>query len=679
MKYFAVLGVLALAAACGSKKEPGVFVVPGGGSGGASGSNGHAGRGGASSGIGGAAEGGEAGANEGSSLAPIVKITSPAAVDDPNIGPVVLDVVHVVCVVTPGSSPGATVAASSVSIEAVGADGKSIQKTVGTVSVSDPTQFTSDFTLNATAAPNGPISFKCSASDSSSPPNTGSAIVDTFIDHGPNITAILPPPPRQTALQYYELGVVPFEFTVTPASLSAADDQSAVDQVTLSINNVPIDISSAENPKKKGTYSGEVNLGDPVLFKTTPNGPVSVGITATNKRTPVPSGHSGVKATASYDFGVDGQGPQITITSPSTADGVVVGRLVNLVFTVNDTQSGVDLSTLTVKLNSQEIHIFDPTQWGHDGNKFTFTIPDTTAVAGSTVQLQVDIEVSDLAKNHALAATAQYWIDTNPPIVDLDPEKLEEVDVNSGKCSEPFDPLGDSPNDGDVVKSLSIFRALVWDQTNPGDGAKVLHYSGTDVGSVRLYAQADPSQPLLIAAHNTDGVCDEIATAGTANVTTAPVPFQLGPLGQVGSSYFGPGATAIAGLCTVGAAGAPPPKLCKGISSLSRIINHDVGPREDVVYTVTSTVDLECTGKDLDLSASLPNGWVCLAARGVDYAGNVGVSAPIRVCLNSINHPTPACANSSVDIPTCVASCTPPGHFVGISPASPVHFIRYNN
>jgi hypothetical protein len=112
---------------------------------------------------------------------------------------------------------------------------------------------------------------------------------------------------------------------------------------------------------------------------------------------------------------------------------------------------------------------------------------------------------------------------------------------------------------------------------------------------------------------------------------------------------------------------------------MSRVIGHALDLKESVIYTLPNAPGLECTGTVLDLSANLPNGWICLAARAEDNAGNVGISAPIRVCLNSSNGPTPACANSSVAMPSCVDGCTPPGHFKGKKPSSPISYVDAGN
>ena len=217
----------------------------------------------------------------------------------------------------------------------------------------------------------------------------------------------------------------------------------------------------------------------------------------------------------------------------------------------------------------------------------------------------------------------------------------------------------------DVLPSANVFRALVWDLTNTTDGQPVLHHARVDSTSVRLYAQDDSTQPLLIDTDN-DGVCDALATDGTPGVAHPPVPIELRPLDASGDAVYSTSSPEISGVCTRVASNGPPVlNLCaQHASDMSRVIDHALADaKEDVIYTVTSTSAVECTGKAVDITSAVANGWVCLAAEAQDLVGNHGISAPIRVCLNSSNHPEPACKNSSVAKPSCVANCTPPSHF----------------
>ncbi len=700
MKYFALLGVLALAVACGSKNEAGTFVAPDGGSSGASatggrtshggsgGVTGHAGAAGTpvggSAGTGDTGNGGEAGADN-TNLSPIVTITSPADVSDPNVGPVVLNTVHVVCDVTKGNGANATIATNTVSIEAFDATGKSIKRTLGTQSVGNETEFTADFILTGVAS--GAVSFECSAGDMSTPPHMGTATVNALLDQGPTIT--LKTPKIGDPVTYYPLNSpLLVEFNVDPAPLTDTDTQSVVDTVTLKVDSVVIDLKNAGVLGSPGAYSLNVLLSDLTTFPKQPDGPVAIEITATNKRVhPAP-----VANKVLGDFGVDGTGPIIKIVSPDAIDATVLGKHVTLQFTVVDAQSMVDTSSVTVTFNKTDVRHFDLTSgkgWSPPiGDTFSYLL-DTTTVPGSQIQLHVEVTANDLVNNASDVkniAAADYWLDTTVPTLDLDPHNIQDRKISATGtgtdyfCSDRFDPLGASPNDKEIVPSTRNYRALVWDETNTSDGQNVFHFSGIDPSTVELYAQADLTQPLLEDSDG-DGICDSLLVDSTDGITSLPVAENLTSLPSAGHPFYEASSPTIANVCTADAE-PEPDFLCSAKNSdMTRVIDHNISNRtaaENVIYTLTSNDPLECTGKGLEISSSIAqNGWVCLAAQAFDFAGNRGISAPLRVCLNSAGpgRTAPSCATAfTIDAqgreistetpPSCVkANCKLPKRF----------------
>jgi len=683
MKYLALVGVVvALAVACGSKKDAPVYI---GGSGGTEssvgGSSGGHGAHGGNSGTGGSssAEAGEAGATAADELAPIVTITSPAPTDDPNTGTVTLLNTHVTCDVTKGTGAGATLASDTVTIEAFDAKGKSIKRVPAVQTVQKENEFAADFVL--TGIPSGRISFVCTASDMSTPPRTTSATSKTFLDQGSIIT--LKAPKMMNTVQYYALNTpLAVDFTVTPSPLSNSDTQAAVDTVTLKIAGVDIDISKAAVSGSPSEYSLNILLSDTRVFPKTPDGQVALEITATNKRrNPGP-----VTSTLLQEFGVDGSGPVIKIISPAATDTTVLGKVVTIQFSVTDTQSHVDTSTVTLTFNKTDVRHFDLTAgkgWSTpSGDTYSYLL-DTTTVPGSKIQLHVEATASDNVANPSdtrNVASADYWLDTTPPTLDLDPKFIQDRKFSSGDiyyCSDAFDPLGDSPNDGQIVPSTRNYRALIWDETNTSDGQTVFHYAGIDPTTVELYAQADLTQPLL-ADSDGDGVCDKLLVDSKDGVTSLPVAEGLSGLPKQGHAFYEATSPVYAGVCIADAEQKPDQLCSQKNSDMFRVIDHNIANRsgEDVIYTSTSTDALECTGKATELSASIAkNGWVCLAAQATDYAGNKGFSAPLRVCLNSAGRDAPSCAQSfTLDAqgrqistetpPSCVLNnCKVPGHF----------------
>jgi hypothetical protein len=69
------------------------------------------------------------------------------------------------------------------------------------------------------------------------------------------------------------------------------------------------------------------------------------------------------------------------------------------------------------------------------------------------------------------------------------------------------------------------------------------------------------------------------------------------------------------------------------------------------------------------IAANRQDGFVCFAARAVDKVGNVGISPPIRVCVDTdlTDNVQPNCAKMSIpDPPSCTDGCTPPARGGGI-------------
>jgi hypothetical protein len=116
---------------------------------------------------------------------------------------------------------------------------------------------------------------------------------------------------------------------------------------------------------------------------------------------------------------------------------------------------------------------------------------------------------------------------------------------------------------------------------------------------------------------------------------------------------------------------AEPPKICPNLPDLTRVIQHEQssGDPEPVIYALIQA-NGACDASQLQFR-SMPgvtkNGWLCLAVRAEDGAHNVGVSAPMRLCLwDTALGGQPDCANPdlSVQPPSCTRGCTPPPHFM---------------
>lgn len=660
-----VVGGMALVVSCGGKDGHGAFVPPSddGGAGGsvssragAGGKTGTGGRGGS---------GGSAG-SENSVLAPVIEIITPAAAVDPNVDPVLLDdQVTVLCKVTKSTAAGSVaVDASTVKIDMLDADGKSLKSFAG-ASTEKTDEYSAGFVL--TELPSGNISFQCSASDKATPVHSGSATVDTLIDHGPEITIGQP----KDGSAHQARGSMNVEFTATPVLLTDRDKQAGITAVTLTVAGAKIPTTS----KGQGKYQGTVDFTDKKLFEVTPSGTVPVVITATNNR------KSPGKSTQKLTYGIiiDGVGPDVALLDP--VENAVVGRASVLKFTVKDTGAGVDRATVAVKINQQDIFFdSDNKQWTWDAaGNYTFNLGGALKDKKSDTQVTVNVLASDLASNASMGNSRTYNLDNQPPIVDLDPPPVYEVrpgtEPGTSQCSDLFDPVGDAaPNDLSTILLRGIFRALVWDQTNYA-GQPISYYALTNPDSVRLFVQPDTDKPLLRDTGN-DHICDEIWTGSPPNQKNPedkPLLFfamaGLKPTGSVAWGHTPPSDP----LCQAGPL-ADALKLCgtPGASDLSVVIRHPVTivPFEPVIYALqpTAPTQPDCTGIPWELSSAINDesgnsklGWLCLAARAQDKVGNVGISAPLRVCLSNKENPDPC---KDTPPPSCTDSCTPPPHFV---------------
>ena len=657
MKYFALLGALLLTVvACGGTADHGMVIDEG--TAGRMGSAGRSGSSAGSSSMGGepgggdAGAGGEAGAAERNLLAPVLEITAPTAVGDPNNGDVVTgSSVMVTCSATQSTAAGSQpVLTSSIKIQMFGADGKQIGKDGAVLSTTNAGEYGASFVL--TNVPSSVISFSCSATDTSTSANSTKVTISTYYDAGP-IIAVTDPGDKSA----HPLGVVQFNFSTLPNALVPRDAGAAVSGVTLNVDGLDItDFTPITN--KPGYYQASIDLNNPIKFPQTPVGVVSVVITAKNKR--------GTTATSHTTFIVDSTGPLITIISPST-DGVqfVTGQ-VTLVFKVVDEMggSGVDPSSVTVKVGSTGavVPYKEGNSW-HSADGITFTYAFSVQNVEAATQVNLNINAKDYAGNKALGTSASYYVDTIAPIIDLDPPSVQELDHTTGRCGEPFDPLGDSPSDGDTIHDDAFLRALLWDLGNDAiaeNGITFFSDIDTMVG-VRIYFQEDPTKPLL-KSDTPDTPCNQIADM--------TLPFlNLVAIAPAGASYYD-AAAPTPDRCIDGADTVPPKRLCGENSALTRVIQHEVASTDAVsaIYGIRPGSPALCSGGQADMTSSISkDGWVCAAVAAQDKMGNTAVSAPIRFCLDALKYPgTPACSGQS---PPAELTCVPPAPNSCTSPA----------
>lgn len=629
-----------------------------GGAGGASGAAGDSGevpaQGG--QGPGGAAGGasvqpiGDAGS---SSLAPIVTITSPAAIADPNdSSPLTEGVLEVLCVARASEAAGASgVDPSSLVVQLE--DQAEVHQASTVSATGTPDEYTATFALGELYAP-GSATITCAASDGADPPNMGRHSIPVFIDLGPTITIDSPAEgaaePVNQALR--------FRYTIEPEPLTDDDPGSSVGEASVVIRGNTFALEA--DAEVENSYFVDVDFTDPVLFSESPTGELSVLVQASNSRA------APVTRTLQYTFTLDGTPPEIVVTEPQ--NGSVVGGFVPLRFTVNDDLSGVDASTIVVRLNTDSYQYQQA--WGDGVPDYVFEF-DSSQVSGSVMQMTVNISASDNAGNQGEFGTSHVlYLDNQPPLVSLDPPGIREVRyvAEGDECSHVFDPVGDNAVDDLEVLDATprIYRAWVWERTNVIGEPQYVYPSMTNEESVFLYVQPDPNVPLLIDRDgDAQNLCDALSVESLDAIGNY---VNLVPIPPEGSSFFGVGTLETPGLapsmgtrCRYGTSTDHPNGLCDRNSDMFRVSGQSIGGRlEPVVFGIGPLGVVACTGTFWELAGLSPGrqGWLCLAARALDNVGNVGISVPLRVCYD--NPEVAGAPDCSEAPPTCTDGCEIP-------------------
>jgi hypothetical protein len=606
-------GVVAAAAACGDKERSPVADDGKGGTGGKAF----------------APVSGKSGNNEGG-----------AGGDDPNEGVVSGSEIEVLCTARSSSEPDAEdLDRASVKLQLLDAEGELVEEKPG-----EPTTKADEYsnTFIVTNYPAGQIRFRCTATDDAGS-HTGEHEIGNFLDKGPIITFITP-----DADSAHPLGaLLSVEFEVEPSLLSEDDEGATVESVMLEAGGVAIPLAK----KGGGVHRLSLDLTDPALFTPAPNGSFPLTVRATNSRSPTP-----VTAVTTQDAAVDGAGPTLKITFPGNE--AVVGGKVPLTFEASDEVSGIDPESIIVTLNSIE-HPYqesDP-NWGRPmANTFVYEFDTTNTGDDAKVQITVNVDAKDQVGNAAdVAASVLLYLDNYPPSVDLDPLNVRGVN-DDGECTISFDPVGPiAVNDEAQIGTAGTFRALVWENTNELAGLPVKYHAGTNPARVRLYLR--PTGGLLVNT-DTDPFCDDVVDVeSTDSFALDPVPAQGAPAWAQDDDVE-PTAESLS--CITKPFAEVDPISCGPTvnSDMWQVIKH--GDGENVIYG-TQIATATCTGSGWEFGTKVnADGWVCFAARAVDFTENVGISRPIRVCVDDPEIPGEPPCKTGASPPSCTVDCTPP-------------------
>jgi hypothetical protein len=614
---------------------------------------------------------------------PVVKITSPAAPlrtpDDP--GTIVDSAVDVLCTVQKSPATGAAeVATSSVRIELLDATGEVVpnQPSVPAMATGNPYEYKAKFTFSSTIVEAGRISFRCSAYDLAPEPLSASDTVATYVDYGPDIKFVLP---AKDMAAYPVNSVVPIEIQVDPHPLDATDQASAVADANVSLKVYTTAIALTKNAQ--GHYVAQVDFSDNTKFPEGLSGVIAASATATNNRKP-----KGATSVGPINIVLDGTPPVITIKDPTPPANAIIGGVKKICFNVSDgTGSGVNQNTVAVKLDTTA-YLYQqplPNLWTSDAaGNYCFQF-NSAGFPNSQAQVTVSIAATDNAGNVTPLVTRQFHLDNVPPFVSLDPPNIRvyrHPDSKTTNCSVSFDPVGsDAANAGSIQATSSgfvRFRAFVWELTNSPPGVDVIWLSGVDDKNVHLYMRpwVDSSTPPVVIDADKDplNLCDQVdpdLKKSTNSAQTQMMPVQGSePTGAdySGTDFKNP-LPDVSGLgCTT--SGIQPDPLCLKTSDMRFVPKEPISGVSGTNLNLTTVyavnvVDssLLCAGDQWAISSAggVPDGWVCVVAEAPDFAGNIGVSAPIAICLDHTNGLSPpACAVSTpVSPPNCATGCKP--------------------
>lgn len=481
--------------------------------------------------------------------------------------------------------------------------------------------------------------------------NWNSAEVEVKRDTGPTVSFSSPVDGERYA------GSVNLSFQV-------ADPNGVLESsVRAEVGSVPLDIVKQSEDTTHGTtpqwinFIGEIVFDDPI-FVPPLQSTHQVTVTAENIA-------NNVSSESTVTFVVDDQGPVINVLTP--LPGEIVGGIITIEAEVTD-EAGVLNTSVVAVLGGNAYEYTVPLVSG--GGTFTGSF-DTTQFPTNFVFPPLSVRAADTLNNESEVGFV-LALDNTSPIVSLDPPstmRLGKEDNGAIMCSREFDPVGDAnPNDGDTVPQVHFIRARIEDQGNEALGLLQIPLSLVNYATPRVYWLSDTTQALVVDTDD-DGYCDEInpdlvpsTNPQGANEILALYMDPIEPTGDADFRYDDP----LPADCDLpGDESEPPTELCVATrwEKMTVAIFYTVDPAEPAIWSlplVDIADPLFCTGHQFDnLAANIPEGWVCVAGRAVDNAGNIGVSAPIRICVDYTMDGNPATCGIPADAPDCTGTLDP--------------------
>lgn len=601
-------------------------------------------------------------------LGPLVQVLAPAkpAAGDYSAGAIVTQArFRAQCEIRANPDSGAPIDGSSIRIIALGGES---ERDVVAQPTGEPNRYEAQLSL--ADFPNGALTIRCQASDLSAEARTSSDEIVTYFDQGPQIDVFTPVDGSSYANQAEVL------FTVGPYPVAANDMTGAAvvpGSVRLYVSGIEITEVSADANMYRASILFDSPIFDPSLV-----GEQTVRIVAANSR--------GVAREKQVVFRVDSDGPVITVVSPEP--GTLVAGIMTLEADISD-ELGIEPSSVVATMAG--VHQF--VLANVSGNRYRGTF-DTRLLGTAMVFPTIVVRAQDSSGNQS-ALGLVVGLDNRAPRVTLDSPQIREARLREGalECSVLFDPLGsDSADDGQGLPQLSHIRARIEDRSNGGTAVPgvIIPKAGVAESTVELFILDSESGALLVD-RNGDGVCDDI----NPHLIPTSIPSSSNEVAQInmvaldakGQSHFAPpvvgyDANSPDGICVAPAPGtAPPPAACVQ-SPATRIIADSIDGTVPAIYGIPPVGTAQCFGNAFDsLATNISDGWACIAVRAEDALGNVGVSAPLRVCFDFDGNGAEGCPaypgtanaatlpdctgtyNQATDVVDPSASCTVPSLF----------------
>lgn len=434
--------------------------------------------------------------------------------------------------------------------------------------------------------------------------------------------------------------------------------------VTAQIGSVGLDIVTQGSPNPNQIqFGGEIVFED-AMFSPPLRGVQQVTVTAENI-------NNSVQSTSAVTFTVDDEGPTIVVNTP--LPGEIVGGIITIEADVQDDAGVLLTSVLAILGNNAYEYIV---QLEPIGGVFSGTF-DTTLFPHNFVFPPLSVRAADSLNNESEVGFV-LALDNTKPVLSLDPPETTRI-AELGECygvpqqvvcAQQFDPVGAGvPNDLDTVPQVFWLRARVEDRGNDALGLLQIPLSLIDYATPRAYFLSDTSQALVVDTDG-DGFCDEINPALIPSTnpqgSNEILALSLGPIAPTGDPDYRLDLSPLpAGCDCSGDDTDPPPELCIATrpEGMSVAMHYTVDPSEPAIWSlppINSSDPLFCAGHQFDaLASNISEGWTCIAVRAKDNAGNVGVSEPLRVCVDYTLDGVPTeCANTGL-APDCTGTWNP--------------------